>query len=77
MDFIPNNVKVLLDVRIYKQDKPGSTSSSSSQGQGIGSSSQGQGYGSNPSVARGIDDSSFDSSPSSLSKELYLNNMSG
>ena len=82
MDFIPNNVKVLLDVRIYKQDNPGSSSSSSSTGQGIGSGSsygQGsssQGQGSKPSVARGIE-SSFDSTQSSLSKGLGSNNMFG
>ena len=82
MDFIPNNVKVLLDVRIYKQDKPGS-SNSTGYGQGLGSSSsygqglssQGQGYDSTPSVARGID-SSF-GSPSSLSKIKNSTNMLG
>jgi len=84
MDFIPNNVKVLLDVRIYKQDKPGSNNSTG-YGQGLGSGSSygqgqgyGQGYGSNPSVARGID-SSFGSTPTetSLSKGLGSNNMFG
>ena len=82
MDFIPNNVKVLLDVRIYKQDKPGSTSSSSSTGQGYGQGygqgiGQGQGYGSTPSVARGIDSSFGSASPTSLSKGLSSTNMFG
>lgn len=49
MDIIPNNVKVLLDVKIYKQDKPGSTSSSSSTSTSSFGNSLARGIGSNSS----------------------------